>query len=47
MIAIDLSKQEALNANSKAKQQICFTGNQNRAAGATMFLAIKESKETL
>ena len=27
MIAIDLSKQQALDANSKALQQINFTGN--------------------
>ena len=47
MIGTELSKQKALNVNSKAKQQISFTGNQNRAAGATMFLAIKESKEAL
>ena len=27
MIAIDLSKQQALDADPKAKQKICFTGN--------------------
>ena len=30
MIAIDLSKQQALDADSKATQQINFTGNLDR-----------------
>ena len=37
MIAVDLSKQQALDTDPKAIQQINFTGNQFRAAGATMF----------
>ena len=37
LIAIDLSKQQALDTDPKAIQQINFTGNQFRAAGATMF----------
>ena len=36
MIAIDLSKQEALEADPKAIQQINFTGNLDRAASATV-----------
>ena len=46
MIAIDLSKQQALDADPKAIQQINFTENLNQAADATMFFLIKEAKET-
>ena len=45
MIAIDLSKQQALDADPKAIQQINFTGNlQNNAV---IFLIIEETKETV
>ena len=37
LIAIDLSKQQRLDTDPQAIQQIDFTGNQFRAAGATMF----------
>ena len=37
MIAIDLSKQEELDFDPKATQQISFTGNLDRAKGSTMF----------
>ena len=37
LIAIDLSQQQALDADLKAIQQINFTGNLARAAGATIF----------
>ena len=48
MIAIDLSKQQALNADRKAIQQINFTGNLDRAEGATtMFFIIEKAKETV
>ena len=47
MIAVDLSKQQALDADPKAIQQINFTGNLDRAAGATMFFIIEEAKETI
>ena len=46
MIAIDLSKEQALDADPKAIQQINFTENLNQAADATMFLLIEEAKET-
>ena len=46
MIAIDLSKQQALDADDKAIQQINFTGNLTGPAGATMLLIIEEIKET-
>ena len=42
MITIDLSKQEALDADPKTVQQINFTGNQDRAGGGTMFFIIED-----
>ena len=45
MIAIDLSKQQALDADPKAIQQISFTGNLE--AQATIFFIIEEPKETV
>ena len=49
MIAIDLSKEQALNDDPKAIQQINFTGNLNRDedvnANATMFFIIEEAKK--
>ena len=36
MIAIELSKQQALNADPKAIQQINFTGNLERAGNVTI-----------
>ena len=47
MIAIDLSKQQALDIDPNAIQQINFTGNLDRAAGATMVFIIEEAKETI
>ena len=46
MIAIDLSKQQALDADPKAIQQINFTANLDRAGNTTMFFIIEEAKET-
>ena len=46
MITIDLSKQEALNADPKAMQQINFTRNLDRAECTTMLFIIEEAKET-
>ena len=46
LIAIDLSKQQALDADPKPVQQINFTGNLEGNAGATFFLKIfEESNE--
>ena len=42
---IDLSKQQALDADPKVIQQINFTGNLDWAEGATMFFIIEEAKE--
>ena len=45
MTAIDLSKQQPLDADRKAIQQINFTANLERQA--TIFLIIEEAKETV
>ena len=45
LVAIDLTKQQALDADPKAIQQINFIGNLDQAA--TMFFIIQESKETV
>ena len=47
MIAIDLHKQQALDADPRAIQQINFTANLDRAGNTTMFLIIEEAKETV
>ena len=47
MIAKDLSKQQALDADPKAIQQINFTANLNRDGNTTMFFIIEEVKETI
>ena len=40
VIAIDLSKQQALNADPRAMQQINFTPNLDKAGNTTMFFII-------
>ena len=47
MIAIDLSKQQVLDADPRAIQQNNFTANLDRALNSTMFFIIEEAKETL
>ena len=42
LIAIDLSKRQALNADPKAVQQINVTGNLDQAANPSMFFIIEE-----
>ena len=46
IIAIDLSKQQALCADPRAIQQINFTANLDRAWNTKMFFIIEEVKET-
>ena len=46
MIAIDLSRQNELDADPKAIQQINFTANLDRAGNTTIFFIIEEAKET-
>ena len=45
MIAIDITKQQELDADPRAIQQINFTAT--LADGATVFFIIKEVKETV
>ena len=47
MIAIDLSKQQALDADPRAIQQINFTANLDRDENTTIFFIIEEAKETV
>ena len=47
MMAIDLRKQQALDADTRAIQQINFTENLDRVGQTTMFLIIEEAKETI
>ena len=47
MIAIDLSKQPALDFEPRAIQQINFSANLDRAGDKTMFFIIEEAKETV
>ena len=46
IIAVDLSKQQILNANSRANQQINFTGNLDRAGNTKIYFILEETKET-
>ena len=49
MIAIDLSKQQELDADPKTVQQINFARNlaRNPNANTTIFFIIEEAKETI
>ena len=47
MIAIDLSKQQALDADPRAIEQINFTANLDRDGNTTVFFIIEEAKETV
>ena len=47
MFAIDLSKQQVLDADPRAIQQINFTANLDRTGNTTMFFIIEEAKETI
>ena len=47
IIAIDLSKQQSLDADLRAIEQINFTTNLNRAGNTTMPFIIEEAKETV
>ena len=46
MIAIDLSKQQALDADPRAIQQINFTANLDRDENTRIFFILEEAKET-
>ena len=47
MIAIDLSKQQALDADPKEIQQINFTANVNRDGNTRFYFILEEAKETI
>ena len=47
MIAIDLSRQQELDADPKAIQQINFTENIDRPGKTTMLFIIEEAKEAI
>ena len=47
IIAIDLSKQQALDAVLRTVQQINFMSNLDRAGNTVMFFIIEEAKETV
>ena len=45
MIAVDLSKQQALDADPSANQQINFTANLHRADNTRIYFILEEAKE--
>ena len=47
MIAIDLSKQQALDAGPRAIQQINYTANLDRAGNTRVYFILEEAKETI
>ena len=47
MIAIDLSKQQALDADPRAIQQINFTANLDRIGNTRLYFILEEAKETV
>ena len=47
MIAVDLSKQQALDADPRAIQQINFTANLDRAGNTRVYFILEETKETI
>ena len=46
LIAIDFSKQQELDADLRAIQQINFTANLDRERNTAMFFIFEETKET-
>ena len=47
MIVVDLSKQQALDADPRAIQQINFTANLDRAGNTRVYFILEEAKETI
>ena len=47
MIEIDLSKQQAVDADPRAIQQINFTANLDRAVNRRIYFITEEAKETV
>ena len=46
MIVVDLSKQQALDADPRANQQINFTENLDRSGNTRIYFILEEAKET-
>ena len=47
MIAVDLTKQQALDPDPRAIQQINFTANLDRAGNTGIYFILEEAKETI
>ena len=47
MIKVDLSKQQALDADPRAIKQINFTANLDRAGNIRVYFILEEAKETI
>ena len=47
MIVVDLSKQQALDADPRAIQQINFTANLDSAGNTRVYFILEEAKETI
>ena len=47
MITVDLTKQQALDADPEAIQQINFTANLSNAGNARFYFILEEAKETV
>ena len=47
MIAVDLNKQQVLDANPKGIQQFNFTRNLDRAGNTALFFIIQEAKKNI
>ena len=47
MIAVDLSKQQAVDADPRPLQQINFTANLDRAGNTRVYFILEEAKETI
>ena len=47
MIAVHLSKQQTLDADPRANQQINFTANLDRPVNTRIFFILEDAKETI
>ena len=47
MIAVDLSKQQALDADPRLIEQINFTANLGRIGNTRIYFILEEAKETI
>ena len=47
MISVDFSKQQALDADPKAIQQISFTANLDRAGRTRFYFILEKAKEAI